>query len=195
VREDRWECCRFLLSFSSPRCEEEISLSNAVAHTDANVSLTDMCIASVGLAYCDRTSENELNFSLTAGTRLLPKFAGKPRTFIPRPSHVCRVLDSVLAVVSKVSLVSSFCLVESQLRLSILSDHFVTSMVSPMNEYLHYLDSTIFSSRQRDTKKAARQARDAFLVEKKQNLSARSDVRFLYLSKQQRSSSTSYVTG
>ncbi|GAA5857909.1 hypothetical protein JCM5353_003756 [Sporobolomyces roseus] len=58
-----------------------------------------------------------------------------------------------------------------------VEDHFVTSMVTPMNEYLHYLDSTIFSSRQRDAKKVARQARDDFLLEKKQNLDARSDRR------------------
>jgi hypothetical protein len=42
-----------------------------------------------------------------------------------------------------------------------------------MNDYLHYLDSNTSASRDRNVRKAAREARDSFVVEKKKNVEAR----------------------
>ncbi|GAA5913418.1 uncharacterized protein JCM6883_004380, partial [Sporobolomyces salmoneus] len=50
---------------------------------------------------------------------------------------------------------------------------FVTSQIEPMNDYLFHLDSDITASRDRNVRKAAREARDAFVAERKRIVDAR----------------------
>ncbi|GAA5913504.1 uncharacterized protein JCM6883_004411 [Sporobolomyces salmoneus] len=51
-------------------------------------------------------------------------------------------------------------------------DLFVASLVKPMNDYLLHLDSTTTTSRDRNVRKSAREARDAYIAEKQKSVEA-----------------------
>ena len=69
---------------------------------------------------------------------------------------------------------------QESLRLTFIhlfrTEYYIPSQVKAMNDYLHHLDSTTTASRDRQMRKAAREARDEFIASKKRCVKARIEV-------------------